>query len=141
MRPKRLASELLLLSHHVACLVYQPKGSVLRSRPVIGSLSSCVASTSAVLVHSESEAVADAVQDLRHLKSVPELANASPEASRPDAPLSSSPITLSPLHGPRWNEAPEASTAADRTPVPTRQGSSRCEREAACEMLPVQGQE
>ena len=81
------------------------------------------------------------MQDLRHLKSVPELAKASPEASRPNAPLSSSPITLSPLHAPSFKEAPEASPAADRTPVSSRQGSGRCEREATCEMLPAQGLE
>lgn len=66
-----------------------------------------------------------ALQDLRHLKSVPELARASPEAARPDAPLSVSPITVSPIPGPRSQSLPKRSPAADVTPLPSRQASSR----------------
>ena len=64
-------------------------------------------------------------QDLKHLKSVPELARASPEAARPGASLSVSPITLSPVPGPRSHSFPERSPAADATPLPSRQASGR----------------
>ena len=71
------------------------------------------------------------MQDLKHLKSVPELVKASPEATQADAPLSISPITLSPL----VKEKPAASVIqaqqnassflADSTPPASRQSASR----------------
>ena len=71
------------------------------------------------------------MQDLKHLKSVPELVKASPEATRADAPLSVSPITLSPP----VREKPEgavketqekaSSFLADSTPSASCQSASR----------------
>ena len=79
---------------------------------------------------------AESMQDLKHLKSVPELVKASPEATQADAPLSISPITLSPLvkEKPRMpvKEAQEKASSflVDRTPPASRLPASRCSQRA-----------
>ena len=76
------------------------------------------------------------MQDLKHLKSVPELVKASPEAAQADAPLAVSPITLSPAvkerpEGPVKEAQEKASSfLADSTPPASRLSTSRCSQRA-----------
>ena len=71
------------------------------------------------------------MQDLKHLKSVPELVKASPEATQADAPLAVSPITLSPAAKEKperpAKEAQEKASSflADSTPPASRLSTSR----------------
>ena len=76
------------------------------------------------------------MQDLKHLKSVPELVKASPEATQADAPLAVSPITLSPAAQERperpAKEAQEKASSflADSSPPASRQSTSRYSQRA-----------